>query len=58
MPEQKNYAILVVAIGQLTDTATFSTSPPGLKRAIAWIDRLSERGRTPAATSDFLRTLE
>lgn len=43
------YAILVAATGQVTDTATFPTSPPGLKRAIAWIDRRSEPGKTLVA---------
>jgi transposase len=40
------YAILVAATGEVVDTATFPTSTPGLKRAIAWIDRRSEPGRT------------
>lgn len=39
------YAILMAATGDLVDTATFPTSPPGLKRAIAWIDRRSEPGQ-------------
>ncbi len=43
------YAILVAATGQVMDTATFPTSPPGLKRAIAWIDRRSEPGKTLVA---------
>lgn len=43
------YAILAAATGGLVDTATFPTSPPGLKRAIAWIDRRSEPGRTLVA---------
>ncbi|MDQ0093056.1 IS110 family transposase [Paeniglutamicibacter psychrophenolicus] len=43
------YAILVAATGSLVDTATFPTSGPGLKRAIAWIDRRSEPGRTLVA---------
>ncbi|MDO5745974.1 MAG: transposase [Micrococcaceae bacterium] len=43
------YAILVAATGQVTDTATFPTSGPGLKRAIAWIDRRSEPGKTLVA---------
>jgi transposase len=40
------YAILVAATGRVVDTATFPTSPPGLKRAISWIDRHSEPGKT------------
>lgn len=43
------YAIVVAATGEVTDTATFPTSPPGLKRAIAWIDRRSEPGKTLVA---------
>ncbi len=43
------YAILAAATGQVMDTATFPTSPPGLKRAIAWIDRRSEPGKTLVA---------
>lgn len=43
------YAILAAVSGSITDTATFPTSPPGLARAIAWIDRRSERGRTLVA---------
>ena len=43
------YAILVAATGQVTDPATFPTSGPGIKRAIAWIDRRSEPGRTLAS---------
>ena len=43
------YAILVAATGQVVDTATFPTSGPGLKRAIAWIDRRSEQGKTLVA---------
>lgn len=43
------YAILTAATGYLVDTATFPTSPPGLKRAITWIDRRSEPGRTLVA---------
>ncbi|MGL3806097.1 IS110 family transposase [Paeniglutamicibacter sp. R2-26] len=43
------YAILVAASGQVMDTATFPTSPPGLKRAIAWIDRHSLPGKTLVA---------
>ena len=35
------YAILVAATGEVVDISTFPTSPPGLKRAIAWIDRCS-----------------
>ena len=43
------YAILAAATGQVMDTATFPTSPPGLKRAIAWIDRRSDPGKTLVA---------
>ena len=43
------YAILSAATGQVVDTATFPTSPPGLKRAIAWMDRRSEPGKTLVA---------
>lgn len=43
------YAILVSATGEVVDTATFPTSPPGLKRAAAWIDRRREPGRTLVA---------
>ena len=43
------YAILVAASGQVMDTATFPTSPPGLKRAIAWIDRRSLPGEALVA---------
>lgn len=43
------YAIFLAATGQIKDTATFPTSPPGLKRAIAWIDRRSEPGKTLVA---------
>lgn len=43
------YAILVAATGQVVDTSTFPTSPPGPRRAIAWIDRRSEPGKTLVA---------
>lgn len=43
------YAILVAATGQITDTATFPTRVPGLTRAIAWIDRRSDPGKTLVA---------
>jgi len=40
------YAILAAVSGHVIDISTFSTSPPGLKSAIAWIDRRSEPGKT------------
>lgn len=43
------YAILAAISGHVIDTATFPTSPPGLKRAIAWIHRRSEPGKTLVA---------
>jgi transposase len=43
------YAVVAAATGIVMDTATFPTSPPGLARAIAWIDRRSEPGRTLVA---------
>ncbi|ASN39190.1 IS110 family transposase [Arthrobacter sp. 7749] len=43
------YAILTAATGQFLDTATFPSSPPGLKRATAWNDRLSAPGKTLVA---------
>jgi transposase len=33
------YAVLVSATGQVVDTATFPTSPPGIARATAWMRR-------------------
>ncbi|MGB9036030.1 MAG: hypothetical protein WCC45_16080 [Paeniglutamicibacter sp.] len=41
--------ILTADTGQVVDTATFPTSPAGLKRADAWIDRRSEPGKTLVA---------
>lgn len=43
------YALLEAASGRVVDTATFPTSPPGLARAIAWIDRRRAPGRTLVA---------
>ncbi|GAA5228505.1 hypothetical protein GCM10025778_30430 [Paeniglutamicibacter antarcticus] len=43
------YAILAAATGEIKDTATFHTSPPSLKRALAWVDRRSEPGKTLVA---------
>ncbi|MCG2621237.1 IS110 family transposase [Arthrobacter sp. I2-34] len=43
------YAILSAASGQVIDTATFPTNPSGLQRAIAWINRRSEPGKTLVA---------
>lgn len=43
------YAILAAISGHVVDTAMFPTSPPGLKRAIDWIDRRSEPGKTLVA---------
>ncbi len=43
------YAILAAASGFVMATATFPTSPPGLARAIDWINRRSETGRTLVA---------
>lgn len=40
------YVLVTAATGQVVDGATFPTSPPGLKRAIDWIDRRSEPGKT------------
>ncbi|PYI65467.1 IS110 family transposase [Arthrobacter livingstonensis] len=47
--QTNTYAILAAVSGQVVDTATFPTSPPGLKRAIAWIHRRSEPGKTLVA---------
>lgn len=33
------YALLGSATGQVADTATFPTSPPGIARATAWMNR-------------------
>lgn len=43
------YALLQAASGLVMDTATFPTSPPGLARAITWIDRRSAPGKTLVA---------
>ena len=43
------YALLEAASGRVVDTATFPTSPPGLARAITWIDRRRTPGRTLVA---------
>lgn len=40
------YAVMVPATGQVTDTATFPTSPPGIDRALAWISRRCPDGPT------------
>ncbi|WP_427017522.1 MFS transporter [Pseudarthrobacter sp. P1] len=39
------YAILVSATGQVADTATFPTSPPGILRATAWMNRRAGEGQ-------------
>lgn len=39
------YAVVVAATGQVTDTATFPTSPPGIARATAWMNRRAGEGR-------------
>lgn len=33
------YAVLSSATGQVADTATFPTSPPGIGRAMSWVSR-------------------
>lgn len=43
------YALLEAVSGLVVDTATFPTSPPGLVRALAWIDRRRTPGRTLVA---------
>lgn len=45
----QTYALLQVASGLVAATATFPTSPPGLARAIAWIDRRRAPGKTLVA---------
>ncbi len=39
------YAILSSATGQITETATFPTSPPDIARAMAWMDRRTVNGK-------------
>ncbi|KAA0973074.1 IS110 family transposase [Paeniglutamicibacter gangotriensis] len=39
------YAILASATGQVVDTATFPTSPPGIARATDWMNRRSGDGQ-------------
>jgi transposase len=39
------YAIVVAATGQVADTATFPTSPPGIARATAWMNRRTAPGQ-------------
>lgn len=42
------YVVLDTRTGGVVDTATFPTSPPGLARALAWIDRRASAGRLVA----------
>lgn len=42
------YVILDTRTGGIVDTATFPTSPPGLARALAWLDRRASAGRLAA----------
>ncbi len=50
-----SYAILSSATGQVQDTATFPTSPPGIARAADWMNRRAGMGvcdvRPPRRTS-------
>lgn len=39
------FAVVVAATGQVVDTATFPTSPPGLARATAWMKRRADEGQ-------------
>ena len=43
------YAVMASVTGQVTDTATFPTSPPGIARALTWLGRRSPAGRTLVA---------
>ncbi|ALU38896.1 transposase [Kocuria flava] len=43
------YAVMSSITGQITDTATFPTSPPGVARALTWMGRRSTAGRTLVA---------
>ncbi|MNW24708.1 hypothetical protein D3C74_14350 [compost metagenome] len=43
------YAIVAAGTDPVVDTATFPKIPPGLKRAIACVDRRSETGKTSVA---------
>lgn len=40
------YAVMSSTTGQVTDTATFLASPPGITRALTWIERRSRAGET------------
>ena len=41
----RTYAVLVSATGRVADTATFPTSPPGIARATAWMNRRTGEGQ-------------
>jgi len=40
------YAVMASTTGQVTDTATFPVNPPGIIRAVTWIGRRTNAGRT------------
>ena len=40
------YAVMSSVTGQVTDTATFPASPPGIARALTWLGRRTTAGRT------------
>jgi transposase len=40
------YAVMASITGQVTDTATFPASPPGIARALTWMRRRSAGGKT------------
>lgn len=45
----RTYAVMSSITGQVTDTTTFPTSPPGIARALTWLGRRSTAGRTLVA---------